>query len=238
MFCPHSGHLFWPSNDGTEHPDAERLEDNRVINNPPVLPDYQEEEEEIDIFALEVERMVAQIRRDVDNANGHGGIDGPNRRGEERDEQLNHNDELNAGPPSPSPQQFPAPSFGMDWRQQGPVYNPELHANPHALPFAFPFVYPYAQPFAFPYAPPAFFNADLHPDLHAPPQAEPHVLPEIENIGPLSAEQSLDFFSDGGCLEEDSESPSTSGSSAKRRREESDEREAKRLRWSDDALHG
>lgn len=49
--CSPAGCSFWPLNDGT---DDERLE----VNDPPLLPDYEEEDEEIDVVGVDDEDVL------------------------------------------------------------------------------------------------------------------------------------------------------------------------------------
>lgn len=146
MLISTSGAFFGPLNN-TERPDAERPEENRINDSPPVPPHRDDENED------------------------HGGFNQPNsRRGEEREEELNHDDDRAA-----PLQQFLPPNVGMDWRQQGaaveiPVYYPLPYADPYAFPIVFPNAYPYALlnalPHALPYANP-----------FAPPYVRPYVPP-------------------------------------------------------------
>ena len=117
---PLPGAFFGPPNN-IECPDAQRPEDNIVMDNPS-LPNNGDDE----------------------NGDGHGSFDRPNsRRREEREEELNYNDDRYVRAHSFLLQQFPPLTCGMDWRQHGaavhfPVYYSQSHADPYEFPFVFP----------------------------------------------------------------------------------------------------
>lgn len=160
--CPPTGVFFGSLNHNFECPDAERPEENTISDNPP-LPQHIDDE----------------------NGDGHRRFDQPNcRRGEERAEEVDHDNGRNVRIPSPEFQQFPPQDFEMDWRRHGaiqnPVYYPLFNAEPYAFPFVCPYAYSYALLSAFPYANP-------FPFAYAPPYVLPYAYPFVfANVPPYA----------------------------------------------------
>nr|XP_046264566.1 uncharacterized protein LOC124069440 [Scatophagus argus] len=186
-------------------PSAQRPEDNK-INTPPLLPDYEEEDEEIDVVGLDDLLHPAEPHRDlgVDQVS----FDRPQSRGgEERGELLNDNEALNARSPSP-PQQDPA--------AEGPLYGHIPHGDPFAPPFL---------------APPAFIKAP--PEMDNAWEAEDNrTETPVENIGPLELLSSDSSVEDDAEL---STSGLKSSTRRSREEDDEEQATTKWPRWSDDS---
>ncbi|XP_074492336.1 uncharacterized protein LOC141768176 [Sebastes fasciatus] len=181
---------FWPLHN--ERPDVERPPDD------PVLPDYEDEdEEEVGLVWGDDADGLQEAEAEPQGGNGDG------------------------------EQQVPPPYFGLGWRQGPaapfPVYYPVYYPVPYLLPYAFPPADPYGPPPANPFAnlqadlpadyygfpadpfigppadpygrpptfPPAYPFGDFQVDPHADPHGLPHSFPSADPHGGFEA---IEYF--------------------------------------------